>query len=152
MILDRLENAERYYSMHPGFQPSFEYLRRTDLKNLPAGKHDLDGAKLFLRHNQCQGRGRDAKLEAHRQYIDIQYTVSGPEEIGWRSTPLCRQPDKPFDEKNDIVFFNDSPESYFAVPPGSFAIFFPEDAHAPQSAPVGCDLLKAVLKVAVGWR
>jgi hypothetical protein len=43
-------------------------------------------------------------------------------------------------------------EAWITVPPGSFTIFFPDDAHAPMGAEIGCEFLKAVMKVAVDWR
>jgi len=153
MILDRLENAERYFPLHAGFQQACDYLRRTDFTRMTAGKHAVDGDKLYLMLNQGKGRGRrDVKLEAHRQYIDIQFTIVGPDEIGWKPIKACTHIDTPYDAQRDYALFADPPEAWIAVPPGSFTIFFPEDAHAPMGAATDCDLLKAVMKVAVKWR
>ena len=136
MILDRLDNAERYFPLHAGFRAACDYLRRTDFANLAAGKHDIDGERLFVVMNRTEARGRDeAKLESHRQYIDIQYTIAGPDEIGWRPLAACTQIHKPFDAEQDFGLFADPPETWIAVPPGSFAIYFPDDAHAPLGGP-----------------
>lgn len=153
MILDRLENAERYYPLHAGFAQACDYLRRTDFTKMAPGKHEVDGERLYVMLNKGLGRGREAaKLEAHRRYIDIQYTIVGPDDIGWRPLKACRQIDTPFDSEKDFGLFADRPEAWIAVPPGSFAIFFSEDAHAPMGAGTGCALLKAVMKVAVDWK
>jgi YhcH/YjgK/YiaL family protein len=153
MILDHLDNAERYFPMHAGFRAAFDFLRKTDFSGLSAGRHEVDGERLFLVMNRTQGRGREAsKLEAHRRYIDIQYTLTGPEEIGWRPTPTCVEVDTPFHEENDYAFYTDPSEAWFTVDAGRFAIFYPEDAHAPLAAPPGRALVKAVMKVAVDWR
>lgn len=153
MILDTLENAERYFPLHAGFRQACEFLRNADLTKLVPGKNPIDGDKLFVVLNQGQGRGREGvKLEAHRQYIDIQYTIGGTDEIGWRPVGACTQIATPYDAARDVGFFADTPEAWVAVPPGSFAIFFPEDAHAPMGAPAESQLLKAVVKVAVDWR
>jgi YhcH/YjgK/YiaL family protein len=153
MILDRLKNAERYYPLNAGFAPACEYLRRTDFTTMTPGKHEIDGERLYVMVNKGLGRGRDgAKLEAHRRYIDIQYTIAGPDEIGWRPLQECRQIETPFDTQTDFGLFADRPEVWVAVPPGSFAIFFPDDAHAPLGAATDCNLVKAVMKVAVDWR
>jgi len=152
MILDCLENADRYLSLHPGFAPAFDYLRKTDVAKLPHGKHEILGEKLFVLINPDPGRGRDkAVLEAHRKYIDIQFTVFGTEEIGWRQIQKCEQVIKPYDPDRDIAFYSDTPEIWFAVPNGTYAIFYPHDAHAPLAAVAGAELLKAVFKVAVEW-
>lgn len=150
MIFDCLANAARYETLNPGFRRAFEYLRTTDFSKLAPGRHEIDGSNLYLMLNQGKGRGRDeVKLEAHQQYIDIQYTITGPDEIGWRSLRDCIQVCSPFDAAKDFMLFTDRPEIWISVPPGTFTIFFPEDAHAPMGASVGTDLLKAVLKVAV---
>jgi len=152
MILDRLENAEQYYPLHAGFAQACDYLRRTDFTKMTPGKNEVDGERLYVMLNKAPGRGREgAKLEAHRRYIDIQYTIVGPDEIGWRPLKACGQIDTPFDAEKDFGLFADRPEAWIAVPAGSFAIFFPEDAHAPMGAATDCQLLKAVMKVAVDW-
>ena len=46
MILDVLQHSGRYASLHPGFGPAFEFLRRTDLASLPSGRHPIDGERL----------------------------------------------------------------------------------------------------------
>jgi YhcH/YjgK/YiaL family protein len=153
MILDQLENAERYFPMHAGFRAAFEYLRATDFSGLSAGRHEVDGERLFLVMNRTQGRGRAAsKLEAHRRYIDIQYTLEGPEEIGWRPTGTCAMVETPYHEQNDYAFFTDPSEAWVTVAAGRFAMFYPGDAHAPLAAPPERALVKAVMKVAVDWR
>lgn len=153
MILDRLENAERYFPMHPGFKPACEFIRRTDFSKFEAGRHEIDGERLFLVVNRLNGRGRDgAKLESHRKYIDIQCTIVGNEVIGWRPVPFCTQVLKPYEAQNDIGFFSDVPETWLVVPPAHFAIFYPDDAHAPLAASTDCQLVKAVMKIAVDWK
>lgn len=153
MILDRLENAESYYALHAGFAQACDYLRRTDFTRMSSGKHKVDGERLYVMLNKGPGRGRDAaKLEAHRRYIDIQYTIVGPDAIGWMPLQGCREVDTPYDAGADFCLFADRPGAWIGVPPGSFAIFFPDDAHAPMGADTGCQLLKAVMKVAVDWK
>jgi YhcH/YjgK/YiaL family protein len=148
MILDTLGNAARYAGMHPGFARAFEFLATTDFTALPPGRHEIDGDRLYVSIDHKDGRGEDgARLEAHRRYIDIQYTIEGDDRIGWMPLARCKAPDGPFDEKKDVVLFADRPTTWVAVPAGSFAIFFPHDAHAP----LGGDglLKKAIVKIAV---
>ena len=97
-----------------------------------------------------QGKGpTGTKLEAHRRYIDIQYSISGADVIGWKQLSTCRDPEQAYDDKSDCQLFRDAPDSWVAVPSGSFGIFFPEDAHAPAAA--DGPIHKIVLKVAVDW-
>ena len=150
MILDRLENAARYAGMYPGFAAAFKFLREAKAAELPPGKIELDGRRLHVSVDHKVGRGRTGtKLEAHRKYIDIQYTFEGEEEIGWKPAAECKQPTAAYDEKKDIGVFADAAETWVAVPQGSFAIFFPEDAHAPLAGAKGLGVKKLVVKVAV---
>lgn len=148
MIVDRLANAKNYCGMHPGFEKAFAFLRRSDLADLPEGRHEIDGDRLFCLISNGPGRTRaEAKLEAHRKYIDIQYVMAGTDEMGWRPTATCVVSDMPYDPAKDIEFFKDAPEAWTPVPAGSFAIFFPSDAHAPLVSTGR--IHKAVLKIAV---
>ncbi len=150
MILDHLDNAERYAALHPGFSAAFEFLKRKDLADLSAGRHPLDGERLYVLVVQQDGRGRDkAKLETHRRYIDIQFTVTGADDIGWKPAAHCSGYDQDYNDEKDVAFFSDKPDVWVTIRPGTFGIFFPEDAHAPLggTGPIH----KVVVKVAVVW-
>jgi biofilm protein TabA len=148
MIVDTLDQCERYRHLHPGFATAFDFAASRDLGTMAAGRHLIDGDRLYVSIDHTEGRGRTgARLESHRRYIDIQLTLEGDEEIGWRPLSVCRAPAGPFDEPRDIRFYDDAPDSWVAVPPGRFAIFFPDDAHAPLG---GTGLLKkAIFKISV---
>lgn len=147
MILDRLENAEKYFNMHPDFEKAFTFLRQNNLAELPDDRYDIDGDRVFCMMSKAQGRSRaEAKLEAHRKYIDIQYVLAGSDDMGWKPTSECKLVETPYNAENDIVFFNDTPDSWTQVPAGSFVIFFPEDAHAPLVSDT--EIHKAVVKIA----
>jgi len=148
IIMDKLQNAERYYDLHPAFEKAFAFLRRNDLAELPDGRYDIDGDRLFCMISKSPGRSRaEAKLEAHRKYIDIQYVIGGADDMGFKPTADCKLIDTDYDADKDIGFFKDPPDSWNKVTTGSFVIFFPQDAHAPL---VGSgEIHKAVLKIAV---
>lgn len=147
MILDKLENCSAYLKLHPHFAAAFRFLREEPLDSLPAGRRELVADVLYANVDHVVGRGREgAVLEVHRRFIDIQYTLSGEEEIGWRDLGACRRWVEPFDESRDIGFLSDKPLAWFAVPPGYFAIFFPEDAHAPLAGQGA--LRKVIMKIA----
>lgn len=150
MILDSLDALDRYTGIHPGFMAAFEYLRSIDVDAFSSGKHDIIGEKLFATASIAAGVGVSAvRLEAHRRYIDIQYAVSGIDNIGWRPVTRCVGKESEYDAQRDVVFYSDVPETWFGLTPGSCAIFFPEDAHAPLG--INGSLHKIVLKVAVNW-
>lgn len=146
MILDRLENWRRYSTLNDGFASAFEFLQRSDLAEMPEGRHPIDGDSVFAIILRADGAGRDkARLEIHKKYIDIQFCLAGTDEIGWKPAECCCGSEG-FDEEKDLGFFTDQPEAWPAVTPGRFAVFFPADAHAPLG---GTGLMhKVIVKVA----
>ena len=148
MILDTIQNANRYLGLNPGFVAAFAFLARPDLAELPVGRYEIDGDKVYALAQRAPGRKPDAgKLEAHRKYIDIQVVLGGVDTMGWRPTPTCQEVTMPYSAEKDAMLFADAPTAWIAVGPGEYAIFFPEDAHLPMIA--DGELHKVVLKVQV---
>jgi biofilm protein TabA len=151
MILDVVASEDLLKKVHPGFGPALEYLRNTNLAELPAGRQEIDGSRLYALVIRGKGQGlKGAKLEAHRCYIDIQYCVTGSDVIGWKPFAACKDPEQPYDEQKDCIFFRDTPDSWVTIPQSSFGIFLPEDGHAPAAA--DGPIHKVVVKVAVDWK
>jgi YhcH/YjgK/YiaL family protein len=67
--------------------------------------------------------------------------------MGWKPQSLCNQPSGEYDQKSDVQFFADEPDAWLSTESGSFAIFFPGDAHMPLIS--SGQLHKVVVKVAV---
>ena len=146
MVLDTLAASHKYIGMHARFARAFEFLATRDVGALAPGRHEIDGDCLYVSIDHKDGRGEEgARLEAHRRYIDIQVTIEGAEEIGWRPLAECRTPAGAFAADRDVGFFDDRPDTWLVVPPAHFAIFFPEDAHAPLAG--HGRLRKAIVKV-----
>jgi YhcH/YjgK/YiaL family protein len=148
MILDVLENAHRYYALNEGFAKAFEFLARPDLKQLPDGKYEIDGDRIYAIVANDPGRKKEeALLEIHEKYIDIQLILDGIDSMGWKPKASCKQPSAGYDEESDLQFFTDEPDAWLATKSGAFAIFFPEDAHMPL---ISSGLIhKVVMKIAV---
>ncbi len=133
MILDTLEHAETYFKLHPRFEEAFKFLRRPDLAGLDAAAHPIDKKEVYaLIQNNAGKEKKDARLEAHRSYIDIQFLIAGSEQIGWKPREACGDVAQAYDGERDIEFFSDPPQTDLHLKPGMFAIFFPGDAHAPM--------------------
>jgi len=148
MILDILENAHRYLALHKDFARAFDFLLRPDLKELPAGKYEIDGGSVYAIVAREAGRRKeDALLETHERYIDIQLVLAGTDEMGWKPRSLCKHPFGKYDQKNDEQIFTDEPDAWISAQSGTFVIFFPEDAHMPliSSEPIH----KVIVKIAV---
>jgi YhcH/YjgK/YiaL family protein len=150
MIIDTLSNGHKYYCLHPLFSKAFEYIRKQDLETLEAGNYEIDGEKLRAIVSEKPGKTREestAKFECHDQHIDIQLCINGKEQIGWKPRQSCTQPRGEYSSEKDVLFFDDAPDMYFQLTNNQFAIFFPEDVHAPM---IGEGMIKkAVIKVKI---
>ena len=88
----------------------------------------------------------EAKLETHKKMIDIQIPLSTNETFGY--TPLSSLPDAEYDQVKDITKYEGAAETYVTCRPGEFAIFFPQDGHAPCISDAA-EIKKAIFKVLV---
>jgi len=133
MIIDLLQNADRYFKVHPRFENAFKYLKSLDLQNVEEGKYDIAEG---LKANVVEKQGMTAeesisKFECHNKNIDIQLCIRGLEQIGWKSRLQCHDQKGDYNEEKDVLFYNEAPDMYFQLTDNQFAIFFPEDVHAP---------------------
>jgi YhcH/YjgK/YiaL family protein len=146
MIIDTLDNLAQYESVNPLFKDVVEFMKKNNLNKLEAGKHTIKGADLFVNITTAQGKAPDeAVIETHRRMIDIQVPLDAPETYGY--TPLSHLPEAEYNAEKDITKYPGlMAESFVDCQPGMFAIFFPQDGHAPciSMAPA---IKKAIFKV-----
>jgi YhcH/YjgK/YiaL family protein len=130
--INRRAFAIAYFRNKERWDNAFHFLQSHDLSKLEPNRYDIEGDNLYAQVSEYLTKNEeDAKYEAHRKYIDIQYVVHGKERIG--VAPLSRKHDvlQPYDPAKDVeimtfdhgVNHNASPETFF--------IFFPDDAHRP---------------------
>lgn len=147
MIMDVVNNAPRYVTLHKGFSKAIDFLLRPDLKDLPEAKYEIEGDRIYAMVSKDFGQKReDALLETHEKYIDIQLVLAGTDDMGWKPKTWCDQPAGAYDEQADLQFFTDKPAAWLAAKSGTFVIFFPEDAHMPMIS--SGQIHKVVVKIA----
>ncbi len=149
MIIDTIQNAQKYYSVHPLFEQAFNWIKSTDLANAEVGTTQIaEGLKAII--SDGQGKTKEdslKKFECHDKNVDIQLCIRGNETIGWKPREKCMTPNGDYNPDKDVRFFNDAPDMYFDLTDGQFGIFFPEDVHAPM---IGEGMVKKlVIKVKV---
>ncbi len=148
MIIDTIANAHKYFSVHPLFAQAFAYISQTDLMQTEPGKYEIDGDNLkaiFSNKTGMSAAESIAKFECHNAHIDIQLCINGNETIGWKPRETCMEPKGEYNPDKDVLFFADQPDMYFSLTNGQFAIFFPEDVHAPMIS--DGEVRKLVIKV-----
>ena len=147
MVVDTLDNLYKYVTLNPLFADVVEFIKNNDLNKLEAGKHLIKDTDLFVNIQDAKGKTHEeAKLETHKLMIDIQIPLSAPETFGY--TPLCSLPEAEYNEVKDITKYDGPADTYFICRPGEFAMFFPQDGHAPCIADVET-IRKAIFKVKV---
>jgi YhcH/YjgK/YiaL family protein len=136
-----------------GLQAGFEFLERADLASLPMGKHEIQGDSVYALAMKSPSRAPESgQFESHRDYIDIQYLLSGEEIIGLAPVEKL-QVVTPYDAAKDIIFYA-VPKSYreLEIRPGHFAVFFPPEGHLPMCHSHGPhELHKVVVKVSMDY-
>ena len=149
MIIDSLSNAAKYTSVHPLFAKAFEYIKSRDLSTLEVGKYEIsEGLRAIVSDKQGMTAAESgAKFECHNKNIDIQFCIRGNETIGWKPRESCTSQKGDYNPEKDVVFYNDAPDTYFDLKDNQFAIFFPEDVHAPMIS--DGVVKKLVIKVAL---
>ena len=149
MIIDTLENASKYFSVHPLFAKAFEYIGQTNLANVPDGKLDIsEGLKaIFSNKTGVTAEASVAKFECHNNHIDIQLCIHGIETIGWKPREKAVTENGGYNPEKDVQLYNEQPDMYFQLTNGQFAIFFPEDVHAPMIGEG--EIKKLVIKVKI---
>ena len=133
MIIDTLDNAGKYIHLHPRFEKAFEFIKSQNLEAIEPGKFEIEGKDLHAAVSLKDGVTREtAKAEAHKNYIDIQVCPGGKEELGWKPLSKALAPKEAYNAEKDVTFYNDAMDTYFELNAGQFAIFYPEDVHAPM--------------------
>ncbi len=146
MVVDILENLEKYASLNPLFAQAVAFLKSQNFHSLEVGKTELKGKDLVVNVAQTNPKTKEqAKLETHNEFIDIQIPLSGTEVMGYTPAKDCLPVNAIYNTEKDITFFDGLAETYITVKPGMFAIFFPQDGHAPGITPNG--VKKVIVKI-----
>ena len=100
------------------FKKAFDYLKETDFSQIEDGKIETDDPRLFFSVSTLRGKDpQDAVIS------------------------------QPYDAEKDLTLYYDFPTTYTKLYPGQFAVYFPEDGHAPGIGQG--NIRKVVAKVAV---
>jgi biofilm protein TabA len=149
MIIDTLANASKYFSLHPSFAKAFDYINQNNVATLADGIYETpEGLKVIV--NTGSGKTAEAslaKFECHDKNIDIQLCVKGLETMAWKPREKCLTPNGEYNPDKDVRFFSDAPDMSFQLTDGQFAVFFPEDVHAPMIG--DGEIKKVVIKVKI---
>ncbi|TWJ04858.1 YhcH/YjgK/YiaL family protein [Mucilaginibacter frigoritolerans] len=147
--VNKVEFARQYNKNKALWIKVFTFLRDSDLTILKPGKYPIDGDNAYASITEAPSKEFDKTTwESHRKYIDLQYIIKGKEKIG--VAPVSKATViKPYNEKADGANYTTDGQFYIAEP-GTFYLFFPQDAHRPSIKVDGYDVVKKlVIKIKV---
>lgn len=150
---DASVNVDEFYKQYHArpelWKAVFEFMKQ-DLQSLEVGKYQLVEGEAFVTISEYDSKEpENARWEAHRKYIDLQYVVAGEEKMG--VLPLSEALSAlEYNEQKDLIFFGENSGDLHLATPEAFFLFFPTDVHRPciavdEPSPVR----KLVAKIAV---
>jgi YhcH/YjgK/YiaL family protein len=152
VIVDHLSNAGMYRGISQELVEAFEFLKQTDFASLPDGRREIDGDRIFAIVQRYRPKSlAEVKWEAHRRYIDVQYVASGTECMGYAPLHDGMAVDTPYNAEKDYILYKAGGD-LITFRPGMFAVFAPQDVHAPGLAISGDTTTDQVCKVIVKCR
>jgi len=148
MIHDKLGNAGTYAGLGPAFARALAWLGGQDLPSLAEGRIDIEGDAIYALVQKYRTEERSTRsYETHRRYADIQLIAKGRETIVYRQAAGLSALSS-YDEARDFAAWRLDGGIDLLLEEGEFAVFFPQDAHAPKVAPAApAEVVKIVVKV-----
>ena len=121
MLVSSIKNYKNILNFFPQLNIVFDYIvENIDNKTLD-GKYNITKS-IYAVVQTCDPKPKKEQvLEKHKK----------KEKIGWKFFDKKFKVLKKYNPKKDISFYSNIPDAYINLKKGEFAIFFPEDTHAP---------------------
>jgi YhcH/YjgK/YiaL family protein len=131
--INKRELAVSYFKNPAKWDKAFQFLKSNDLSKLEIKRFDIvEGDVVYAPVSEYLTKNEeDAKFEAHKKYIDIQYVISGVEQMSVSPLSKIQEVKTPYDATKDVEFMTVSETSTYTANPEKFFIFFPSDIHRP---------------------
>ena len=127
MIVCPWKDLKRYASVIPGLEEAIE--AANNLQSFEPATVPLSGSNKILVQQITTKPWEGQKLEAHREFLDIQYIVKGKEVVGWAPLDSLTPADE-FNTAKDKGMY--AGKNYpMEIEEGYCYVVYPEDAHAP---------------------
>ena len=147
--IDKKQLYEHYQKFPQRWKTVFDFIKNNDLTQVALGITDLS-EDVYLNMQEYTTRNfGELILEAHQQYIDLQYVISGRELIG--SGCLSEAVNVvPYNKETDYAGYKLPIFPSYLATPDYFFIFFPNQPHLPGvNAGEETAMRKVVFKIKV---
>lgn len=131
MLISSIKNHKNILKIFPQLDIVFDFLLKNISSKTADGRYNVTEDIYAVVANSDPKPEEEQLLEAHRKYIDLQYILTNTDNIGWKFLDKSFKIYKRYNKKNDISFYKNKPDIFLKLKKSEFAIFFPEDAHAP---------------------
>ncbi|MBE6946929.1 MAG: DUF386 domain-containing protein [Ruminococcaceae bacterium] len=127
MIICPWKDLARYASVIPGLEEAMSVV--AGLENWEVATYPLScGGKVLVQQISTKP-AEGGLLEAHKNFLDIQYILEVGETMGWAPLDTLTQA-KEYNDAKDVWHF-DGERDFIDIRPGYCYVVFPEDAHQP---------------------
>ena len=110
---------------------ALEVIKGVKFDEMELGKHVINDDLFILLQSYETKTSEEARYEAHKNYVDIQYIIEGTEAIYVAPITIMEET-APYSPEKDVVFYNDIDQAAAAVlTSGGYAVLYPADAHKP---------------------
>lgn len=128
MIFDSIQNKDNYQDF-PMLYQALCFLSELPQNELPNAGTTLIKDKLFCNPIILTSKPEEeCAYEAHKNFIDLHYIVSGTERIATADITVLTTT-TPYTPEKDIEFLTGKADGYYDLKPGQFMVCFPNDAH-----------------------
>lgn len=146
MIICPWKELPRYAAVIPGLKEAMKAVEA--LESYEPATIPLSGSNKILVQKVTTKAWETSQLEAHREFLDIQYIISGKEMVGWAPLDTLTPADE-FNTQKDKGMYTGK-NTPVAIEEGYCYVVYPEDAHAPSvHMGEGGEVVKLVIKLKV---
>lgn len=146
MIVCPWKDIRRYAAVIPGLEDAMKAIEMLD--SLEPATIPLPGGNKIVVQQGTTKAVQSQLLEAHREYLDIQYVVKGKETVGWAPVDTLVPADA-FNVAKDMGMYRGHCD-FMEIQEGYCYVVYPEDAHMPcRHLESPSDYVKMVVKLKV---
>lgn len=154
MVIESIEDVKvEQFAYSKNIQKAIEFIKTHDLLALPSGKTIIDGDNVYVNRSSYIGKNiEDAKIEGHKNYLDLQLVIKGEEGMGYvdiRKEGLSVT--FPYDAVKDRANYAGKVDGIVNLRSGFFALVFPNDLHQPCIKTNDNMVEKAVFKIKIDF-
>lgn len=146
MIVCPWKDLKRYSAVIPGLEEAMQAVEA--LESFEPATYPLSGSNKILVQKVTTKAWETSLLEAHREFLDVQYILEGNEVMGWAPVDTLT-PTEEYNAAKDKCMYAGA-NAPMAIAPGYCYVVYPEDAHAPSvHLDEGGEVRKIVIKLKV---